>query len=205
MTKKRALSPLELSAADALALALSRCGKTQEQVGSDVGVSQGMVWQWANKKLAVPARRARALARAVGVADPADISVDYRNLQLLSSGRGSDEPAAPSSASPLDGLPQAAHKAISQLIHAARLGAFPDEAWKHISGLVNQIGLPPSPNLADVAKRMRDKTPPSTLNDQHKKSESGRKVIGFGGARAAGESGGTDNPVSRKGGDRRSQ
>lgn len=75
---KRALSPEEIAAAARLASAIAASGKSQEAIGADVGVSQGMVWQWAKARMAVPAPRALKLAEAVGLTDPGEISPAWR-------------------------------------------------------------------------------------------------------------------------------
>jgi transcriptional regulator with XRE-family HTH domain len=78
--KKRPLTAAESEAAAELRAALVASGKTQEEVGHAVGVTQGMVWQWASGKLPVPARRAPALAQILGETDPGRFSVAYRDL-----------------------------------------------------------------------------------------------------------------------------
>ncbi len=81
-TKKRALTPADFEASDTLKAAIAdakrNLGKTQQSIGEEVGVSQGMIWQWANRTTPVPADRARALATAVGIDDPGLISIEWR-------------------------------------------------------------------------------------------------------------------------------
>ncbi|WP_161596256.1 helix-turn-helix domain-containing protein [Rhodanobacter glycinis] len=55
-------------------------GMTQDSLGEQLGVSQGMVSHWVDGRSAVTAKRARALANALGIDDPALISVDYREI-----------------------------------------------------------------------------------------------------------------------------
>lgn len=74
---KRQLTPAELKAAAALAEAVTASPLSQEAIAASMGVTQGMIWQWANGRLPVPAHRAVALADAIGV-DPSIISVAYR-------------------------------------------------------------------------------------------------------------------------------
>ena len=71
--------PHEIAASDAFRAALESCGKSQSAVADEIGdgVSQGTIWQWANRRLAIPAARARDAARAVN-AYPDAISVAYR-------------------------------------------------------------------------------------------------------------------------------
>lgn len=73
---KRELTPAEKAAAERIAAALSSCGKSQEAIGAEVGVTQGQIWQWANGRLPVPAERARDLAAALNTR-PAEISPAY--------------------------------------------------------------------------------------------------------------------------------
>lgn len=72
------LSEQDLERARRLDLAIRQSGKTQEEIGTALGVSQGMIWQWAKGRRPVPATRAQALAAAVGIEDPALISAAYR-------------------------------------------------------------------------------------------------------------------------------
>lgn len=80
MTKKRELTEEERRMADFLKTAIKDARKTEEQVGAEINVSQGQVSHWTGKRLPVPASRAAPLARAVGIGDPAEISVAYRKI-----------------------------------------------------------------------------------------------------------------------------
>lgn len=51
---------------------------TEEIVGAHVGVTQGQISHWTGARLPVPAGRAAALAEALGIRDPAEISLQYR-------------------------------------------------------------------------------------------------------------------------------
>lgn len=77
---KRPLNQVELEAAARLSSALAASSESQESVGAKVGVTQGMVWQWANGRLPVPAKRAAALAAALGIEDPGVISPAWRQI-----------------------------------------------------------------------------------------------------------------------------
>lgn len=77
---KRPLTKEELKAAAVLSSAIAASGESQEAIGAKVGVTQGMVWQWANGRLPVPAKRAATLAAAVGVDDPGSISPAWRQI-----------------------------------------------------------------------------------------------------------------------------
>lgn len=86
--------PDEIAASDAFRAALDACGKSQSAVADEIGdgVSQGTIWQWANRRLAIPAARAPDAARAVN-AYPEAISVAFReearrhgNLQVREPG-----------------------------------------------------------------------------------------------------------------------
>ncbi|HEY5805044.1 MAG TPA: hypothetical protein VIT90_15260 [Lysobacter sp.] len=82
MSRPRLLTdPAEIAASDEFKRCLQASKKTQEQVAAEIGagVSQGTVWQWANRRLAIPAQRARDAARAVG-AQPEGISVEFRSI-----------------------------------------------------------------------------------------------------------------------------
>lgn len=70
----RAITRSEVSAALRLAAAIKVSGKTQQAIAGEVGVSQGAIWQWVHAKMRVPADRALALARALGVKDPGELS-----------------------------------------------------------------------------------------------------------------------------------
>jgi transcriptional regulator with XRE-family HTH domain len=77
----RPMTPRELAASDHIKERLkSLRGKvTQEQVAAEIGVSQGQIWQWANRRLPVPANRAKALAKAIGTS-PELVSVEYADV-----------------------------------------------------------------------------------------------------------------------------
>jgi DNA-binding transcriptional regulator YdaS (Cro superfamily) len=85
---RKTLSPAELQAADAIAEAVRRTDRSQDEVAAEVGVSQGLIWQWANRRVPVPANRAVALAAAIGltprVVSPAYCEIaDVVQQQLL--------------------------------------------------------------------------------------------------------------------------
>lgn len=85
---RKTLSTAELQAADAIAEAVRRNDRSQDEIAAAVGVSQGLIWQWANRRVPVPANRAVALAAAVGLT-PREVSpayceiADAVQLQLL--------------------------------------------------------------------------------------------------------------------------
>lgn len=82
MSRPRLLTdPAEIAASDEFKRCLIASKKTQEQVAAEIGegVTQGTVWQWANRRLAIPVARARDAAKAVG-ARPAAISVAWRQF-----------------------------------------------------------------------------------------------------------------------------
>lgn len=88
MSNKRPLTAEEKAMADRMkAIIESTPGLTQESVGASVGVSQGQVWQWLEGRLPVSAKRAPALAEALGIQDPAEISVAYREISGTSFSR----------------------------------------------------------------------------------------------------------------------
>ncbi|WP_396615470.1 hypothetical protein ACHZ97_14440 [Lysobacter soli] len=82
MSRPRLLTdPDDVAASDEFKRCLIASKKTQEQVAAEIGsgVSQGTVWQWANRRLAIPASRAADAARAVGTT-PDKISTEHRRL-----------------------------------------------------------------------------------------------------------------------------
>ncbi len=54
---------------------------TEEIVGNAVGVTQGQISHWSGARLPVPAKRAAALAKALGFDDPGILSPAFRKLQ----------------------------------------------------------------------------------------------------------------------------
>lgn len=83
------MTQAEKAAAKVISEALDASERSQEDVAADVGVSQGQIAHWKNGRLPVPAKRAAPLAKALGVADPATISVEFaesvsRNLGWIS-------------------------------------------------------------------------------------------------------------------------
>lgn len=84
--RKKASKPLtatEMAASDHVRECIDalRRVKTQEQIANEVGVTQGQIWQWAERKLAVPARRAVSLAAALETR-PELVSAAYAALAL---------------------------------------------------------------------------------------------------------------------------
>ncbi len=73
--------PEEIAASDEFKRLLKASGKTQREVADLIGdgVSEGSIWQWANRRLAIAVDRAEDVARVVG-GNPRDISAAYRNL-----------------------------------------------------------------------------------------------------------------------------
>lgn len=76
---KKALSPSELQAAGRILAAVRASDCSQEELAAEVGVSQGLIWQWANARVPVPANRAVALGRALHL-DPREISPAYAEI-----------------------------------------------------------------------------------------------------------------------------
>lgn len=74
----RILTRADYEAAATFSDALQRSGRTHEDVAAEVDVSPGMVHQWAKPLRAISLRRAPAVAAAVGIEDPATISVAFR-------------------------------------------------------------------------------------------------------------------------------
>lgn len=58
---------------------------TEERLGEIVGVSQGQISHWTNARHPVPAKRARALAAALGFDDPGEVSEAFRALNVPAS------------------------------------------------------------------------------------------------------------------------
>ena len=80
MSKKRSLTEAEVAAARALADAIAVSGLTQDFLAAQLDVTQGLIWQWANAKLRVPAHHAPPLAALLKV-DPEKISPAYADMQ----------------------------------------------------------------------------------------------------------------------------
>lgn len=81
MSNKRPLTAEEKAMADRMkAIFEANPNLTQEAVGAAVGVTQGTVWQWIRGEMPVSAKRAPALAEALGIEDPSEISVAYRDI-----------------------------------------------------------------------------------------------------------------------------
>lgn len=79
--KRRPLSPDELAACEEFRRLLLASPKSQEQIASEIGVTQGAVWQWAEGKIPIASGRARAAAAAVD-GDPRLISAAFRALHV---------------------------------------------------------------------------------------------------------------------------
>lgn len=88
MTNKRPLTAEEKQMARLMKGCIANSGGalTQESVGAAVGVSQGQISHWTDGRLPVPVKRAPALAAALGIDDPARISVAYRQAFGAASG-----------------------------------------------------------------------------------------------------------------------
>lgn len=85
MSERRALTDEEQKAAAVFKrLLLAACDtRTQEAIADEIGVTQGTIWQWAEGRIPVSAKRAQAAAKVVG-GDPSAISVAFRDLNLPS-------------------------------------------------------------------------------------------------------------------------
>lgn len=70
---KKTLSTVELQAAGRILAAVRASERSQDELAAEVGVSQGLIWQWANARVPVPANRAAALGRALHL-DARDVS-----------------------------------------------------------------------------------------------------------------------------------
>lgn len=85
MSNKRPLTAEEKAmAARMKAIIASSREITEESVADAVGVTQGQVSHWTGGRLPVPAKRAQALAAALGIADPGEISLAYRDIAKTS-------------------------------------------------------------------------------------------------------------------------
>lgn len=76
---KRLMSDQEQAAAKLIGDTVRASEQNQDEIGAAVGVSQGLIWQWANGRVPVPANRAVVLANVLGL-DPCDISPAYREI-----------------------------------------------------------------------------------------------------------------------------
>lgn len=77
---KRELSAEDIEACAQFSQALAKSGLSDAEVADRAGVSAGMVHQWKTAKRAVSAKKAEALARAVGGVAPDVISAGYRRI-----------------------------------------------------------------------------------------------------------------------------
>lgn len=73
--------PAEIAASDEFKRLFKATGKTQRDFADLIGegVSEGTIWQWANRRLAISVERAEDVARLLD-ANPRDISPAYRQL-----------------------------------------------------------------------------------------------------------------------------
>jgi transcriptional regulator with XRE-family HTH domain len=81
MSNKRPLTAEEQAMADRMKAIIANSDElTEESVAAAVGVTQGQVSHWTGARNPVSARRAPALAAALGIEDPSEISVAYREI-----------------------------------------------------------------------------------------------------------------------------
>lgn len=81
MTNKRPLTAEEKTIAKRMkSIIASDPHLTEESVGASIGVSQGQISHWTGGRLPVPATRAAALAKALGIKDASEISLAYRKI-----------------------------------------------------------------------------------------------------------------------------
>lgn len=78
-TERRKLTPEEMEAAREFRRLVDAMADSQHTLGATIGVTQGMVWQWADGQVPISAAKARAAAKAVG-GDPFKISVAFREV-----------------------------------------------------------------------------------------------------------------------------
>lgn len=93
-SNKRPLTAEELEMARKINAAISESGNTQDEIAGLLGVTQGVVTQWATGRTPVAARRATALARLIKL-QPEEISVAYRALPGASSHGALSESSTP--------------------------------------------------------------------------------------------------------------
>src|SRR5690348_4209312 len=83
MSKKRPLTTEEKAMASRMkAIFAADRDRTEENAAVSVGVTQGQISHWTSGRLPVPAKRAPALAAYLGIDNPGEISVAYRELGL---------------------------------------------------------------------------------------------------------------------------
>lgn len=78
-SERRKLTKEELEAAAEFKRLVDAMSDSQHTLGAKIGVTQGMVWQWADGQVPISAAKARAAAKAVG-GDPFKISVAFREV-----------------------------------------------------------------------------------------------------------------------------
>lgn len=76
---KKPLSPQEIAAANAIREAVRLSGRSQDDIAAELGVSQGLIWQWASARVPVPANRAVALGNALKL-DPSVVSPAFAEI-----------------------------------------------------------------------------------------------------------------------------
>lgn len=147
MTNKRALNAEEKAIAKRLkAIIAADPNLTEESVGVQVGVSQGQVSHWTGGRLPVPAARAAALAKAVGIENPGEISLAYRRINTSS------------------GVKEAAHTYSAPSEHA--LGDLQAEvaSLKAVLAILLTVGVAHRPiEGADLSRRLRKHLPAKML------------------------------------------
>jgi hypothetical protein len=82
---KRQLTPEEKTIAKRLkAIFKASPDRTEEAAGAACGVGQAQVSHWTGSREPIPAKRAAAFAAYMGIDDPGEISVAYRDLPRAS-------------------------------------------------------------------------------------------------------------------------
>lgn len=82
---KRLPTPADKAASALIEKTIKASGKSQDAIADEVGVTQGTIWQWMSG-MPVSAKRAPALAKAIGISDPARISVAYSQIAAHKTG-----------------------------------------------------------------------------------------------------------------------
>lgn len=97
MSNKRPLSPDEIRMAERMKSIIAKDPNlTEESVGVQMGVTQGQISHWTGGRLPVPAKRALKLATILGIDDPSEISLAYRELAgRMSSGEAQEVEVEP--------------------------------------------------------------------------------------------------------------
>lgn len=139
----RAITREEIAASHLIARAIKQSPKSQEEIGAEVGVSQGQIWQWANARRGVSSARAVALAGALDIDDPGKISPKWA---AAFGGTRTQSKETPNESSATTELYSLTHKAspkskrlIARLVDADLQGELDAADYEFIERLIERL------------------------------------------------------------------